>query len=44
MKNTTPYSVRLEDALLKKAHEVVDPKELRLIIKKKINNYLKTIK
>ena len=41
---TKAYTVRLRSDLLNQAHEVIDPAELRLRIKRKINNYLKTIK
>ena len=41
---TKVYPVRLDTELLNLAHEVIEPSELRLKIKKKINNYLKTIK
>lgn len=40
---TKVYPIRLETHLLNEAHEVIDPAELRLRIKKKINNYLKTL-
>ena len=41
---TKVYPIRLETVLLNEAHKVIEPSELRLRIKKKINNYLKTIK
>lgn len=41
---TKVYPIRLDTVLLNEAHEVIEPSELRLRIKKKINNYLKTIK
>ena len=41
---TKVYPIRLDTELLNIAHEVIDPSELRLRIKRKINNYLKTIK
>ena len=40
---TKVYPIRLETCLLNEAHEVIEPAELRLRIKKKINNYLKTL-
>ena len=41
---TKVYPIRLETVLLNEAHTKIEPSELRLRIKKKINNYLKTIK
>jgi hypothetical protein len=41
---TKVYPIRLDTVLLNLAHEVIDPSELRLKIKMKIHNYLKTIK
>jgi len=41
---TKVYPIRLDTELLNEAHKVIEPSELRLRIKKKINNYLKTIK
>ena len=41
---TKVYPIRLDTVLLNEAHKVIEPSELRLRIKKKINNYLKTIK
>jgi hypothetical protein len=40
---TKVYPIRLDTELLNLAHEVIEPSELRLRIKKKINNYLKTL-
>ena len=40
---TKVYPIRLETELLNLAHEIIEPSELRLRIKKKINNYLKTL-
>ena len=41
---TKVYPIRLNTVLLNEAHNKIEPSELRLRIKKKINNYLKTIK
>lgn len=41
---TKVYPIRLDTELLNEAHQFIEPSELRLKIKKKINNYLKTIK
>ena len=41
---TKVYTIRLNSVLLNEAHTKIEPAELRLKIKKKINNYLKTIK
>lgn len=41
---TKAYAIRLNTDLLNKAHKVIEPSELRLKIKTKINNYLKTVK
>ena len=41
---TKVYPIRLDTVLLNEAHNKIEPSELRLRIKKKINNYLKTIK
>lgn len=41
---TKVYPIRLDTCLLNEAHKKIEPAELRLRIKKKINNYLKTIK
>jgi hypothetical protein len=40
---TKVYPIRLETVLLNEAHKLIEPSELRLRIKKKINNYLKTL-
>ena len=40
---TKVYPIRLETVLLNQAHKVIEPSELRLKIKNKINNYLKTL-
>lgn len=40
---TKVYPIRLETELLNLAHKVIEPSELRLKIKKKINNYLKNL-
>jgi len=40
---TKVYPIRLDTILLNEAHKVIEPSELRLRIKKKINNYLKTL-
>ena len=41
---TKVYPIRLDTVLLNQAHTKIEPSELRLKIKNKINNYLKTIK
>lgn len=41
---TKVYPIRLNTVLLNEAHTKIEPSELRLKIKNKINNYLKTIK
>jgi hypothetical protein len=41
---TKVYTIRLNTVLLNEAHKLIEPAELRLKIKNKINNYLKTIK
>ena len=41
---TNVYTIRLNTVLLNEAHTKIEPSELRLKIKNKINNYLKTIK
>jgi hypothetical protein len=41
---TKVYPIRLNTVLLNEAHTKIEPSELRLRIKNKINNYLKTIK
>lgn len=41
---TKVYPIRLDTVLLNEAQKLIEPSKLRVRIKNKINNYLKTIK
>lgn len=44
MKKTIAYTIRIDLENLKLAEKTIDPSELRLKIKNKINKYLKSLK